>query len=326
MMMNIQRKCSWALVIKNVFVYAVLALIVIGFSAVSLNFLNPDNIVNILRMSVPILLVSSAATLVMISGNIDLSVGSMVGLSGVIYAILLQNGFGFFWGVVLSMVLGVFMGWINGLLVMKWRIVPVIATLATLYLYRGFAWTLTPRQVGLIKGNMPAGINDFARAPVFLGLPMALYVTIIAIVLMIVIQKKMALGKYTAAIGGNRTAAELSGINVVRTVWLLYIIAGLLAALGGIARASYLSMGDPITGDGLELVAIIAVLLGGTSFYGGEGSVLKTVVGALIIMCETVGMMVLGIPPYWQSLVKGIVLIVTVAIYMLIQEKVEKAS
>jgi ribose/xylose/arabinose/galactoside ABC-type transport system permease subunit len=320
-MINIQRKFSWTLAFKNIFVYAVLALIVIGFSAVSLNFLNPDNIVNLLRMSVPTLLVSGAGTLIMISGNIDLSVGSMVGLSGVIYAILLQNGFGFIWGSVLTLGFGVLMGYINGLLVMKWRIVPVIATLATLYLYRGFAWTLTPRQVGLIKGHMPAGINDFARAPVFLGLPLAFYLAVVAIIVMIIIQKKMALGKYAAAIGGNRTAAELSGINVVWTVWLLYIIAGFFSALGGIARASYLSMGDPITGDGLELVAIIAVLLGGTSFYGGEGSVLKTIVGALIIMCVTVGMMVLGIPPYWQSLVKGVVLIVTVAIYTLLQER-----
>jgi ribose/xylose/arabinose/galactoside ABC-type transport system permease subunit len=319
--MKIQRKFSWTFAFKNYFVFVVLALIVIGFSAVSLNFLNADNIINLLRMSVPILLVSGAATLIMISGNIDLSVGSMVGLSGVIYCILLQNGFGYFWGFVLTLVLGVVLGYINGLLVMKWRIVPVIATLATLYLYRGIAWTLTPRQVGLIKGNIPPGINDFARTPVFLGLPLAFYVAIAAIVILIIVQKKMALGKYAAAIGGNRTAAELSGINVVWTVWMLYMIAGFLSALGGIARASYLSMGDPITGDGLELVAIIAVLLGGTSFYGGEGSVLKTIVGALIIMCVTVGMMVLWIPPYWQSLAKGLVLIVTVAVYTLIKEK-----
>jgi ribose transport system permease protein len=319
--MKIQRKFSWTFAFKNYFVFVVLALIVIGFSAVSLNFLNADNIINLLRMSVPTLLVSGAATLIMISGNIDLSVGSMVGLSGVIYCILLQNQFGYFWGFVVTLVLGVALGYINGLLVMKWRIVPVIATLATLYLYRGIAWTLTPRQIGLIKGHIPPGINDFARTPVFLGLPLAFYVAIVAIVFLIIVQKKMALGKYAAAIGGNRTAAELSGINVVWTVWMLYMIAGFLSALGGIARASYLSMGDPITGDGLELVAIIAVLLGGTSFYGGEGSVLKTIIGALIIMCVTVGMMVLWIPPYWQSLAKGLVLIVTVAVYTLIKEK-----
>jgi ribose transport system permease protein len=322
MEMHRQRKFTWT-TFKNIFVFIVLALIVIGFSAVSLNFLNPYNIVNILRMSVPILLVSCGATLIMISANIDLSVGSIVGLSGVMYCIMLKNGFGFFWGIVLTLTLGVLMGFINGLLVMKLRIVPVIATLVTLYLFRGIAWTLTPRQVGLIKGNMPPGINDFARAPVFLGLPMAFYTAIAVIVIMVIVQRKTVLGKYTAAIGGNRTAAELSGINVVWTVWLLYIITGVLSSIGGIARASYLSMGDPQTGNLMELEAIIAVLLGGTRFYGGEGSILKTVIGALIIMCVSVGMTVLWIPPYWQSFAKGIVLIGTVAVYTLIKERVE---
>jgi len=132
------------------------------------------------------------------------------------------------------------------------------------------------------------------------------------------------LGKYTAVIGGNRTAAELSGINVVWTVWLLYIIVGFLCSLGGIARVSFLSMADPITGDGMELATIIAILLGGTRFYGGEGSILKTVIGALIIMCVSVGMTVLWIPPYWQSFARGIVLIGTVAVYTLIKAKVDK--
>jgi ribose transport system permease protein len=324
MEMQMQRKHTWAVAFKNIFVFFVLALIVIGFSGVSLNFLNPDNIVNILRMSVPILLVSIGVTLIMISGNIDLSVGSIVGLSGVMYCIMLKNGFGFFWGTLLTLALGVLMGYINGLLVMKMRIVPVIATLATLYLYRGIAWNLTPRQIGLIKGHMPPGINDFGRAPVLLGLPLAFYIAIAAIVIMVIIQRKTVLGKYAAAIGGNRTAAELSGINVVSTVWILYIVTGFLSSIGGIARASYLSMGDPLTGNGMELEAILAVLLGGTSFYGGEGSVLKTVVGALIIMCVTIGMLVLWIPPYWQSLAKGIVLIVTLGVYTLITERVEE--
>jgi ribose transport system permease protein len=322
-MMEIQRSFTWT-TFKDIFVFLVLALIVIGFSAVSLNFLNPANLVNILRMSVPIILVSCGATLIMIAAQIDLSVGSMVSLSGVMYCIMLKNGFGFFSGTVLTLGLGVLMGYINGLLVMKWRIVSVIATLVTLYLFRGIAWTLTPRQLGLIKGNLPAGINDFARAPVWLGLPMAFYLAIAIVVIMVIIQKKTVLGKYTAAIGGNPTAAELSGINVVWTVWTLYMITGFLCSIGGIVRASYLSMGDPMTGNLMELEAIIAVLLGGTRFYGGEGSILKTVIGALIIMCVSIGMTVLWIPPYWQSFAKGTVLIGTVAVYTLITKKVEE--
>ncbi|MDP7287391.1 MAG: ABC transporter permease [Phycisphaerae bacterium] len=309
---------------RSIFVFLVLALIVAGFSAMSPKFLNQANIVNILRMAVPILLICSGATLIMVAAQIDLSVGSMVGLSGVAYCILLKNGFGFFEATLLTLGLGVIMGYVNGLLVTKLRIVPVIATLVTLYVFRGIAWTLTPRKVGLIKGGMPEGINDFARTPVLLGLPAAFYVAVAVIVIMIIVQKKTVLGKYAAAIGGNRTAAELSGINVIRTIWILYIIVGVLSSIGGIARASYLSMGDPKTGDLMELEVIIAVLLGGARFHGGEGSVLKTIVGALIIMCVSTGMTVLWIPPYWQSFAKGVVLIGTIAIYTLITKKVEK--
>jgi ribose/xylose/arabinose/galactoside ABC-type transport system permease subunit len=318
-----RNKFTWR-TFRSIFVFLVLALIVTGFSAMSPKFLNQYNVINILRMAVPILLICSGVTLVMVAAQIDLSVGSMVGLSGVAYCILLQNGFGFFTAAVLTLALGMTMGAVNGLLVTKFRIVPVIATLVTLYVFRGIAKALTPRKIGLIKGNMPEGINDFARTGVLFGLPAAFYVAVAVIVIMIIVQKKTLLGKYAAAIGGNRTAAELSGINVIRTIWILYIIVGVLASIGGIARASYLSMGDPMTGNLMELEVIIAVLLGGTRFSGGEGSVLRTIVGALIIMCVSTGMTVLWIPPYWQTFAKGVVLIATIAIYTLITKKVEK--
>jgi len=305
-------------------VFLVLGVIVAGFSAMSPTFLGRDNVVNLLRIAAPILLICSGAALIMIAAQIDLSVGSMVGLSGVVYCILLKSGFGFFGAAVLTLVLGVVMGWINGLLVTRLRIVPVIATLVTLYIFRGVAWTLTPRKIGLIKGDMPEGINDFARADVFLGLPAAFYVAAAAIVVMVIVQKKTVLGKYAAAIGGNRTAAELSGINVIRTIWILYVIVGVLSSIGGIARASYMSMGDPKTGNLMELEVIIAVLLGGARFKGGEGSVLKSIVGALIIMCVSTGMTVLWVPPYWRTFAKGIVLIGAIAVYTLITRKAEK--
>ena len=142
------------------------------------------------------------------------------------------------------------------------------------------------------------------------------------IVVLVIVQRKTILGKYAAAIGGNRTAAELSGINVVKWVWLLYIIVGFFAALAGMARASYMSLGDPLSGDGMELDCIIAVLLGGTAFSGGEGSVAKTIIGALIIMCVTTGLMTV-IPAYWQTVAKGSVLLFAVVLnHLLVREKV----
>ena len=136
------------------------------------------------------------------------------------------------------------------------------------------------------------------------------------------VQKKTILGKYAAAIGGNPTAAALSGINAVLIVWLLYIIVGFFAALAGVARASFMSLGDPLSGDGMELAVIIAVLLGGTAFSGGEGSVAKSVVGAMIIISVTVGMLTV-IPAYWQTFAMGSVLLIAAALNHYLQEELK---
>jgi ribose/xylose/arabinose/galactoside ABC-type transport system permease subunit len=160
---------------------------------------------------------------------------------------------------------------------------------------------------------MPSWINNYARLDVAFGLPMAFFIALLVIAALVIAQRKTLLGKYTAAIGGNSTAAELSGINTVMVLWILYIIVGFCAALAGMARASYMSLGDPLSGDGMELAVIIAVMLGGTRFAGGEGSVEKTIIGAIIIICVTVGMLTI-IPAYWQTLTMGCVLILAVAV------------
>jgi ribose transport system permease protein len=168
---------------------------------------------------------------------------------------------------------------------------------------------------------MPGWINDFARKEVLFGLPAAFWAAVLVIIILLIVQRKTLLGKYAAAIGGNRLAAELSGISAVRVVWLLYIIVGFFAALAGVARASYMSLGDPLSGDGMEFDCLIAVLLGGTAFSGGEGSVGKTVVGALIIICVTIGLMTV-IPAYWQNIAKGSVLVAAVVLnHLLVREK-----
>jgi ribose/xylose/arabinose/galactoside ABC-type transport system permease subunit len=320
--------------VKNLYIYVILVLIVVIFSVVKLgqvemfgrgHFLSPDSIINLLRSAVPILTLSGAFTLLMISGYIDLSVGSAMSLSAVVFALMILNGFSFLPALLLTLVMGLAMGGLNGLLVVKLRITPVIATLVTLNLFKGIALLIVPDGLSAIKGSaeklMPAWINDYARKGVLLGLPWAFYTALLVIVLLAVIQRKTILGKYAAAIGGNRIAAELSGINAVRMVWVLYIIVGLFAALAGVARASYMSLGDPLSGDSMELDNIIAVLLGGTAFSGGEGSVLKTIIGALIIMCVTTGLMTV-IPAFWQTMAKGSVLLLAVVLnHLLVRVK-----
>ena len=319
--------------VKKLYIYVVLLLIVVVFSLVKLgqvemfgrgHFLSPDSIINLLRAAVPILTLSGGFTLLMISGYIDLSVGSAMSLSAVMFALMVLNGFPFVIALPLTLVLGVAFGAVNGLLVMRLRITPVIATLVTLNLFKGIALLIVPHGLSAIKGSagrpMPAWINDYARKEVLLGLPWAFYVAVAVILVLVVVQRRTILGKYAAAIGGNRTAAELSGIDARRWVWLLYIIVGVCAALAGTARASYMSLGDPLSGDGMELDCIIAVLLGGTAFSGGEGWVSRTVVGAIIIMCVTTGLMTV-IPPFWQVFAKGSVLISAVVLnHLLVRE------
>jgi len=321
--------------IKSLYIYVVLILIVVVFSVVKLgqvemfgrgHFLSPDSIVNLLRSAVPILTLSGAFTLLMISGYIDLSVGSAMSLSAVVFAWLILNGFSFLPALVITGILGLAMGCLNGLLVMKLRITPVIATLVTLNLFKGSALLIVPHGLSAIKGSaarpMPAWINDYGRMDVLLGLPWAFFVALAVIAVLVLVQKKTIVGKYAAAIGGNRTSAELSGINAVKWVWVLYIIVGFFAALAGVARASYMSLGDPLSGDGMELDNIIAVLLGGTAFSGGSGSAAKTIVGALIIMCVTTGLMTV-IPAFWQIVAKGSVLLFAVVLnHLLVREKV----
>jgi ribose/xylose/arabinose/galactoside ABC-type transport system permease subunit len=321
-------------IVKQVYIYVVLLLIVSIFSLLKLDqvelfgrghFLSPDSIINLLRTAVPILTLSGAFTLLMISNNIDLSVGSAMSLSAVVFAWLILNGSNFFIAITLTLLLGIAMGFLNGTLVMKLRITPVIATLVTLSLFKGMAMLIVPDGLSAIKSGaaqtMPAWINDYARKEVLFGLPWAFWVAALLVGLLIVIQRRTILGKYAAAIGGNRLAAELSGINAVKIGWIIYMIVGFFAALAGVARASYMSLGDPLSGDGMETACIIAVLLGGTAFSGGEGSVAKTMVGAIIIMCVTTGLMTV-IPAYWQTMAMGSVLLIAVVMnHLLAQDK-----
>ena len=323
--------------VKKYYIYVVLLVIVAIFSLVKIGevglfgrgaFLSPDSVINMLRISVPILTLSGAFTLLMISGYIDFSVGSAMSLSAVVFSLMILNGFPFLLAFGITLVVGIGMGLLNGFNVMKLRITPVIATLVTLNLFKGIALLIVPDGTSAVKSTatqkMPAMINTYARQDVLLGLPLALFVAIAVIIALVIVQRKTVLGKYAAAIGGNRTAAELSGISAVKYVWILYVIVGFFAAAAGVARASYMSLGDPLSGDQMELACIIAVLLGGTAFSGGEGSVAKTMIGAIIITCVTTGLMTV-IPAYWQTVAMGSVLLIAVVINHLISREKVKA-
>ena len=323
--------------LRNYYIYFVLVAVILGLSAANLdsyglfergNFLYKKNIINILRVSAPLITLSGAFCLLMVSGYIDLSVGSAMSLSAVIYALLAINGVPFVLAFAITVVVGAGLGVINGLLVVRLKITPVIATLITLSFYKGIALLLVEDGTSAIKSGgglkMPSWFNSYGREGLLLGLPMAFWIAAGVILVLVIAQNRTLLGKYAAATGGNPTAATLSGINADRVVFLLYIIVGVTAALAGIARSSFMSLGDPLSGDGMELNCILVVLVGGTAFSGGEGRVLRSFIGALIIMALTVGMLTL-VPAYFQTLVIGAALLTAAASNHLISRK-ESAS
>ena len=317
-------------IIKEIYVYVILLVVVTVLSLLKGdlfqrgNFLFPANVANLLRMSAPILMISSAFTLIFITGNMDLSVGSILSLTTVLNAILVLNGFPFIVSLIIVVALGVVLGAINGFLVMKLRITPVIATLITMNAYQGLARYLVPPGISSITNTdtlkMPEWMGFFSKEQVVFGLSWAFIVAVVLLIALVILQKRTLFGKYLIAVGGNRTAAELSGINVVKVVWGVYILLGAVSALAGVARASYLLIGEPYTGVGAETEAIIACLLGGTVFSGGEGSVVKSFVGALIIVCLTFGLKSV-IPEYWQLLAKGVVLVFAVVLNHLLSKE-----
>ena len=323
--------------LRNYYIYFVLVAVILGLSAANLdsyglfergNFLYKKNIINILRVSAPLITLSGAFCLLMVSGYIDLSVGSAMSLSAVIYALLAINGVPFVLAFAITVVVGAGLGVINGFLVVRLKITPVIATLITLSFYKGIALLLVQDGTSAIKSGgglkMPSWFNSYGREGVLFGLPMAFWIAVGVILVLVIAQNRTLLGKYAAATGGNPEAATLSGINTDRVVFLLYIIVGVTAALAGIARSSFMSLGDPLSGDGMELNCILVVLVGGTAFSGGEGRVLRSFIGALIIMALTVGMLTL-VPAYFQTLVIGAALLTAAASNHLISRK-ESAS
>lgn len=319
--------------LRDYYIYFVLVAVVTVLSVANLdqfdlfergNFLNKRNIINILRVSAPLLTLAGAFTLLMVSGYIDLSVGSTMSLSAVVYAMLAINGVPFLVAFGLTMIVGMGLGAINGFLVVRLKITPVIATLITLSLFKGIALLLVQDGVSAIKSvgdlKMPSWFNSYGREAVFLGLPMAVWVAVAVTLALVFAQNRTLLGKYAAATGGNPTAAKLSGINTTKVVFGIYVLVGLTAAMAGIARSSFMSLGDPLSGDGMELNAILVVLIGGTAFSGGEGRVLRSFIGALIIMSLTVGMLTL-VPAYYQTLVIGAALLAAAASNHLISRK-----
>lgn len=300
---------------------SIIALVVlcVVLTLLSDKFLTPENGWNIMRQISINVCISVGMTLVILTKGIDLSVGSMLALAGAITAGLLKNGieipsmevlleFTVFGAILAGLIVGGGLGTFNGWMITRFKVPPFVATLAMLTIARGatMLWT----------GGFPiTGFGDtfaFIGTGWFLGIPMPVWIMVFVVAIAIVITKKTVLGRHIYAVGGNESAARLSGININKVKVWVYAIAGILSAVGGIILVSRLDSAQPNAGMSYELDSIAAVVIGGTSLSGGRGSIMGTVQGALIIGVLNSGLVLLNVSPFWQQIVKGFVILLAV--------------
>jgi ribose/xylose/arabinose/galactoside ABC-type transport system permease subunit len=288
------------------------------FALVADNFLESSNYFNMLKQTAMIIITGSAATLLMMTGNFDLSTGSTVACTAVLYTLMVSHGVPMTAAAAVVVLVGIVIGLVNGSLVARVGIPPFIATLGMMYVVRGLG--LVACNGRSIRENIPEGFNQLARGE-FLGIPVPVYLIAAFVLVFWVLQEKTLLGKYALAIGGNPNAAFFSGINARGIVFWLFVMVSALAAFSGVMMASRFGAGDPRSGTGFEFDVIVAILLGGTSLNGGKGSVVGTLLGALIVAVLGNGLDMLNVLTFWQSVLKGAILVAAI----LLNEKIIKA-
>jgi ribose/xylose/arabinose/galactoside ABC-type transport system permease subunit len=224
-------------------------------------------------------------------------------------ALLAQAGIPMPVAVLAAVCIGLVVGLFNGLMTARFEIPPFISTLGTMMICRGTALIISNGMT--VRNDLPDNYEVLGRGEI-LNIPYPFWIMVVFVVVSIILQRKTVLGKYAVAIGGNKTAAELSGINVTKMVFIYYSIVGVFVGFTGAIQSSRLGIGEPNIGDGFEFDVIIAVVLGGTSLAGGEGSVLGMVIGALIVGVIGNGLNLMGVLTFYQSIIKGIILVAAV--------------
>lgn len=308
--------------------FIALILVVVVFTALSPQFLSAGNLAIMSKHVAINALLAIGMTFVILTGGIDLSVGSIVGLTAMIAGGLINEGiilpqFGVIvyphtWMIVLiSLVAGTLMGAISGLIITRFNVAPFIATLGMLYVARGFAGL---RNNGYtfanIVGRPEYGNTGFDRlgSGDFLGINYSIWIMAAFALVAYFVATRLPIGRHIYAIGGNERSAELSGVRIKSTKTLVYMISGFCSAMVGLIIASQLVAAHPATGQTFELNAIAAVVLGGTSLAGGRGSIGGTLIGAFVIGVLGDGLVMLGVSSFWQNVIKGAVIVLAVII------------
>jgi len=307
------------------------------FSILSPSFFTEQNLIILVGQTAINAIMAVGMTFVILTGGIDLSVGSTVGLAAMASGLLINRGlpipplgvavyFNIPAIIVIGLCLGLLVGAFNGLLITRFNVAPFIATLGTLYVARGTAQlSNNGATFPNLVGSPELGNTGFPilGAGSILGIPIVIWIMVLFAAVAAFVASKTPFGRQVYAVGGNERAAELSGIYVNRIKMAVYMMCGLCAAMTGLITASQLVAAHPAVGESYELNAIAAVVLGGTSLAGGRGTIWGTIVGALVIGVLTNGLVLLGVQEFWKKVITGLVIILAVVLDQL-QERLQQ--
>ncbi|MBN1834951.1 MAG: ABC transporter permease [Spirochaetales bacterium] len=292
---------------------AIIPLVVISVAASLSNpaFLTVANLLNMIRAASYLFIVGVGMTFILCGRGLDLSVGSQMGLSGIVLGMLMVWWHVPVWAsILIALVVGMAAGAVNGFLITILRIPPFIATLATFYSYRGILQGITKAAP---IGPMPAGFKAFGQGA-FLGIAYVIWFIIVLVLVATFVLRKTKFGRYTLAMGGNVESTRLAGINTRRLTFSLYVLSGVLACVTSIFFNSRFSSVQTTTGTGMELQAIAACIIGGVSLFGGSGSVVGTLIGCVFLTVLENGMIMAHISGYWQQAIVGLIIIIAIVI------------
>jgi ribose transport system permease protein len=296
--------------IQRLLPFLTLIALFVGLSIASPHFLTSTNLSSVVRQTAVINIMALGMTMIIIGGGIDLSVGSILAMGGLLGSMAMEKGVPIIPAVFVGILTGLVCGFLNGLMTTQLRINPFIVTLGTLGIYRGVALMISN---GLPVHNLPPAFSYLGEGTL-LGIPFVWFLLIVCAVAVHIVLERTKHGRYVFAIGSNPEAALYAGIPTSFHTMTVYTIGGALTGLAGMIEASRLMTGQPTAGQGYELQAIAAVVIGGGSLRGGEGTVIGTLVGAFIMGLLANGSDLLGISPYLQQAIIGAVIILAVAV------------
>ncbi|MGB4589841.1 MAG: ABC transporter permease [Clostridiaceae bacterium] len=303
---------------KAIFSGIALILLFIVFSVMKPTFISSGNLINVAQQVVTYAILGYGLTFCLVCGGTDLSAGASMALSGILVTTLLIKGFPIWVCILLAMAFGIMMGIINGFTIEVLGVVPFIATLGTQWVFRGLANVLVEGKPIYTNTIPNKGIQEAfymiggGRLPN--GIPYSVIITVVYGIILAFLLAKTRIGRQIYACGSNLEAAKLSGINAVGTRMFAYCVSGFSAAIAGIIVTSRISSAQPMAGQGLELEAIAAAVIGGVSNSGGQGAIINTIIGALIMGVLRNGLNLLGVSSFWQQIVVGIILVGVIAL------------